>query len=55
MGYEVNGPGKAKEADIGLACGSDFGVILRQGKRLRRVKMSRAAEELLAEIRTQIG
>jgi len=50
MGCEVNGPGEAKEADIGLACGGEYGVIFRRGEVLRRVKMSRAAQELLAEI-----
>ncbi len=50
MGCEVNGPGEAKEADIGLACGGEYGVIFRRGEVLRRVKMSQAAEELLAEI-----
>jgi len=51
MGCEVNGPGEAKEADIGLACGGEYGVIFRRGEVLRRVKISQAAQELLAEIR----
>ncbi len=51
MGCEVNGPGEAKEADIGLACSGDYGVIFRHGEVLRRVKISQAAQELLAEIR----
>jgi len=51
MGCEVNGPGEAKEADFGLACGGEYGVIFRRGERLRRVKISQAAQELLAEIR----
>ena len=33
----VNGPGEAKEADIGLACGRGVGVIFKQGKLYRRL------------------
>ncbi len=51
MGCEVNGPGEAREADIGLACGGEYGVIFRRGEVLRRVKITQAAQELLAEIR----
>ncbi len=54
MGCEVNGPGEAKEADIGLACGGDYGVIFRHGELLRRVKISQAAQELLAEIHSSM-
>ncbi len=54
MGCEVNGPGEAKEADIGLACGGEYGVIFRRGEVLRRVNISQAAQELLAEIRDSI-
>lgn len=50
MGCEVNGPGEAKEADIGLACGGDYAVIFRHGEPIKRVKMSEALEELLKEI-----
>lgn len=48
-GCEVNDPGEAKEADIGLACGSDYAVIFRQGELIKRVKMTEAAQELLEE------
>ncbi|MFQ6037233.1 MAG: flavodoxin-dependent (E)-4-hydroxy-3-methylbut-2-enyl-diphosphate synthase [Candidatus Aminicenantales bacterium] len=37
MGCMVNGPGEAKEADIGLACGRGVGVVFRKGKLLRRL------------------
>ncbi len=49
MGCTVNGPGEAKEADIGLACGRGSGVIFRKGRVLRKVPASRAAEALVAE------
>jgi (E)-4-hydroxy-3-methylbut-2-enyl-diphosphate synthase len=38
MGCTVNGPGEAKEADIGLACGRGVGVIFKQGKPYRRLE-----------------
>ncbi len=50
MGCTVNGPGEAKEADIGLACGRDGGVLFRGGQVLRRVPAARMADELIAEI-----
>lgn len=45
MGCVVNGPGEAREADIGLAGGRDRGVIFRKGKVLRSVN---GQEALLA-------
>lgn len=50
MGCTVNGPGEAKEADIGLACGRGSGVIFRKGKLLRRVSAARMADEFIAEV-----
>jgi (E)-4-hydroxy-3-methylbut-2-enyl-diphosphate synthase len=51
MGCTVNGPGEAKEADIGLACGKGSGVIFKRGKILRKVPAARMAGELIAEVR----
>lgn len=45
MGCVVNGPGEAREADIGVAGGRDSGLIFRKGEVLRRV---RGRDELLA-------
>jgi len=45
MGCVVNGPGEAREADIGLAGGRDKGIIFRKGKILRSVN---GQEALLA-------
>jgi (E)-4-hydroxy-3-methylbut-2-enyl-diphosphate synthase len=50
MGCTVNGPGEAKESDIGLACGRGGGVIFKKGRVLRKVPASRMAEELVAEV-----
>jgi (E)-4-hydroxy-3-methylbut-2-enyl-diphosphate synthase len=51
MGCTVNGPGEAREADIGLACGRGSGLIFRKGKLLRRVSGARMADEFIAEVR----
>jgi (E)-4-hydroxy-3-methylbut-2-enyl-diphosphate synthase len=50
MGCTVNGPGEAKEADIGLACGRGGGVIFKKGKILRKVAASRLADEFISEV-----
>ncbi len=50
MGCTVNGPGEAKEADVGLACGRGGGVIFRKGKLLRRVSAARMADEFVDEV-----
>lgn len=55
MGCMVNGPGEAKEADIGLACGRGVGVIFKKGKLLRRVKEGNIVPEFVKEIRALAG
>lgn len=50
MGCMVNGPGEAKEADIGVACGEGAGVIFKGGKLIRRVPEQKIAAELMKEI-----
>ena len=55
MGCMVNGPGEAKEADIGLACGRGVGVIFKKGKLLRRVKEERIVPEFVKEVRSHAG
>lgn len=50
MGCAVNGPGEAKEADIGVAGGSDYGLIFRKGKVIKRVKEDQIIDELISEI-----
>jgi (E)-4-hydroxy-3-methylbut-2-enyl-diphosphate synthase len=51
MGCMVNGPGEAKEADVGIACGRRAGVLFRKGKLVRRVEEGRIVSELVAEAR----
>ena len=50
MGCVVNGPGEAKEADIGIAGGEGCAVIFKKGEVLRKVPESEIVSELLAEI-----
>ncbi len=55
MGCTVNGPGEAKEADIGLACGRSGGVIFKKGRLFRRVSGERMVNDLIAEIEKLAG
>jgi (E)-4-hydroxy-3-methylbut-2-enyl-diphosphate synthase len=50
MGCIVNGPGEAKDADVGVACGKGKGVIFRKGEQLRTVEESDIVSELMKEI-----
>lgn len=50
MGCAVNGPGEAREADIGLAGGDGVGLIFKKGKIVRRVPEDQLVEVLLEEI-----
>lgn len=46
----VNGPGEAKDADIGVACGKGKGVIFKKGEQLRTVDEKDIVSELMKEI-----
>lgn len=50
MGCVVNGPGEAKEADIGIAGGDGCAVIFKKGEVLRKVPEADILSELLKEI-----
>lgn len=50
MGCVVNGPGEARDADIGIACGRGSGVVFVGGKPLRKVAEEDLVSELFAEI-----
>ena len=52
MGCIVNGPGEAKEADVGIACGKGKGAIFRKGQVVRTVGETEFLEALLAEVDT---
>jgi len=50
MGCVVNGPGEAKEADIGIAGGKGVGVLFKKGKVVRKVREKDFASALLKEV-----
>ncbi len=50
MGCVVNGPGEAREADIGIAGGENCAVLFRHGELLRKIPESDIVTELMQEI-----
>lgn len=50
MGCVVNGPGEAREADIGIAGGKGEGLLFRHGEILRKVPEENLLDELMKEI-----
>ncbi|MCO5226644.1 MAG: flavodoxin-dependent (E)-4-hydroxy-3-methylbut-2-enyl-diphosphate synthase, partial [Thermomicrobiales bacterium] len=50
MGCIVNGPGEAKDADVGIAAGAGKGIIFRKGKIVKNVLEEDMLEELTREI-----
>jgi (E)-4-hydroxy-3-methylbut-2-enyl-diphosphate synthase len=50
MGCVVNGPGEAKDADVGVACGTEKGAIFSEGKVLYSVPEEQIIEALFEEI-----
>lgn len=50
MGCAVNGPGEAKEADIGIAGGNGVGLIFKKGEIIRKVPEDKLIEELIKEV-----
>jgi (E)-4-hydroxy-3-methylbut-2-enyl-diphosphate synthase len=51
MGCEVNGPGEAKDADVGIAAGNGRAVIFRKGKKARVVDESAMLTALMEEVK----
>ncbi|MDD2736432.1 MAG: flavodoxin-dependent (E)-4-hydroxy-3-methylbut-2-enyl-diphosphate synthase [Desulfuromonadaceae bacterium] len=50
MGCAVNGPGEAREADVGIAGGNGEGLVFRHGEIVRKVPEEQLADALLEEI-----
>ena len=50
MGCVVNGPGEAREADIGIAGGDGMGILFKKGKVVRKVPHEKLVEVLLEEV-----
>lgn len=51
LGCAVNGPGEAKEADIGIACARGEGLLFRHGVQIEKVKEELLVDRLKAEIK----
>ncbi len=51
MGCVVNGPGEAREADIGVAGGRGHGILFKKGRLVRKVPEQELAEVLIEEVR----
>ena len=50
MGCAVNGPGEAREADIGIAGGKEEGLLFKKGEIIRKIKQEDMVSELKKEI-----
>ena len=55
MGCIVNGPGEAREADIGIAGGQGKGILFKKGVRVRNIPEQRLVEELVNEVRMMVS
>jgi (E)-4-hydroxy-3-methylbut-2-enyl-diphosphate synthase len=51
MGCVVNGPGEAREADLGIAGGKGFGFLFRKGRRIKKVREAEMVDVLVQEAR----
>ena len=51
MGCVVNGPGEAKEADLGIAGGKGEGLLFRKGEILRKVPEDQLLSALVEEVK----
>lgn len=55
MGCAVNGPGEAREADIGIACGPDGGLLFKNGEIIGKLSRDQLIPQLIAEIKQISG
>lgn len=55
MGCVVNGPGEAKEAEIGVAFGKDYGLLFKRGKAIKKIPFSGCIDALLKEMENKHG
>ena len=55
MGCVVNGPGEAKDCDIGIAGAAEYCVIFKNGEIISKIERGRAEEQLFAEIEKLIN
>jgi (E)-4-hydroxy-3-methylbut-2-enyl-diphosphate synthase len=50
MGCEVNGPGEARDADIGIACGKGRAILFKKGEKIGVVEKKDFLSALLREV-----
>ncbi len=50
MGCEVNGPGEAKDADVGIACGKGKAILFKKGKKIATIEEKDFLTALMAEV-----
>jgi (E)-4-hydroxy-3-methylbut-2-enyl-diphosphate synthase len=55
LGCAVNGPGEAREADIGIAGAKDSGMLFRKGELIRRVPEDKLVDALEEEVRKMVA
>jgi len=55
MGCAVNGPGEARGADLGIAGGHGVGILIKQGRIVRKVRESELADVLVEEVIRHAG
>jgi len=54
MGCEVNGPGEARMADIGIACGKKVALLFKKGEIIKKISPEKIVEVLLKEINKMV-
>jgi (E)-4-hydroxy-3-methylbut-2-enyl-diphosphate synthase len=52
MGCEVNGPGEARAADLGVAGGKGIGLIFKKGEVIRKVPEAQIVDALMEEVQS---
>lgn len=55
MGCAVNGPGEAREADVGIAGGRGHGILFKKGQLVEKVPEEKVLERLLQEVEAMTG
>jgi (E)-4-hydroxy-3-methylbut-2-enyl-diphosphate synthase len=55
MGCVVNGPGEAREADVGIAGGKGIGILFKKGERVAKVPEDELLDRLIGEIEQMTG
>ncbi len=54
MGCEVNGPGEAKMAEVGIASGKGVGLLLKHGEKIKRINEADFVDEIVKEVQKTI-